>query len=574
MTDAATGEKGREGFILIFSLLMLMGISAMAVGMVYNSHQGQVAAQNHKNRIRAFYASDGLRALLAQEVLDGRVEVYIDSALITNSIEGHVWHGLTGGAMTDFKNAIRSRGHDEEVTSTYLGSNWKWKGDYGVRWRGYLIPPANGSYTFFVRADDEGEFYLSEDDQPSRLSAMPVAAITDWDFSWPTKGKGVSKPFALKVGKRYYFEFYHTQSRGQGFGQVGWRGPNHLTERPIPGKRLARYGTKTDYWDTTRVGPDRVRYTLKKAGPLVYTVNTESIFGGRGDTAFRAPLSQTLSLLGDNPAPPETLWQPVIYYDFRANGTNPEFERGGGFGVVNTFPDMVQRKGLRYTRTDAAWFGLDSIGKPIRGPSPRYNCGVERWFQSNAGYNVTYKYAGGPADCTESPATAASNFSNIVIRDSLPFVRRTDLGANAYQFKRFAPPLSAAAFTPLDGLGFGHEGKRDISGGLHNFSFCMEIHTLFEHTSGMEFEFNGDDDVWLYVNDSLIMDIGYVHPSISASVNLDDLPLTFGETYSLDFFYCERQTRSSSIDLITNLPVLQVADKPSSSWKRDYGKVD
>lgn len=574
MTVATTGEKDRQGFILVFSLLMLLGISAMAVGMVFNSHQGQVTAQNHKNRIRAFYASDGLRSLLAQEVIDGRVDAYLDQAVLSNSIDGHVWYGLPNSSLPGFKETIKSRGHDEEVTSPYLGSNWRYKSSYGVRWRGYILPPVNGAYTFFVRADDQAEFFLSEDEKPENLSATPVAAIALSGFSWPNKGKGTSKAIPLKVGKRYYFEFYHTQAWGLGFGEIGWRGPNHMTERPIPGKRLARYGTTTDYWDTTRVGPDRVRYALKKAGPLVYTVNTESIFGGRGDTAFRAPLSQTLSLLGDNPAPPETLWQPVIFYDYRANGTNPEFERGASFAPYKTFPDMVSRKGLRHTKTDAAWFGLDSIGKPIRGTSPRYSCGVERWFQSNAGYNRTYTYAGGPADCTESPASPVRNFENIVIRDSIPFIRQIELGANAYQFKRFAPPLTVAAFTPLDGRGFGEEGKRDNSGKAHNFSFCMELHTLFEHTSGMVFEFNGDDDVWMYVNDSLVMDIGYVHASTSSSVNLDDLPLTFGETYPLDFFYCERQTGSSSIDLITNLPVLQIAGKASSSWKRDYGKLD
>ncbi|HLP40280.1 MAG TPA: PA14 domain-containing protein, partial [Fibrobacteria bacterium] len=452
MTVATTGEKDRQGFILVFSLLMLLGISAMAVGMVFNSHQGQVTAQNHKNRIRAFYASDGLRALLAQEVIDGRGDAYIDQALIFNSVEGHVWNGLLNSSMTGFKETIKSRDYDEAVMSNYLGSNWKYKQSYGVRWHGYIIPPVSGPYTFIVRADDQAEFFLSEDDQPEKLSIAPIAAVTTPGFSWPNMGfgrqkekekakaKNESKAIPLMVGKRYYFEFYHTQSWGQGFGEVGWSGPNHMTERPIPGKRLARFGTKNNDWDTTRVGPDRVRYTLKKAGPLVYTMNTEAIFGGRGDTAFRAPLSQTLSLLGDNPAPPETLWQPVIFYDYRADGTNPEFERGNSFAPFQPFSDMVKQKGLRYTKTNAAWFGLDSIGKPMRGTSPRYNCGVERWFQSNAGYNRTYKYAGGPADCTESPSSAASNFENIVIRDSIPFIRQADLGANAYQFKRFSPP--------------------------------------------------------------------------------------------------------------------------------------
>ena len=102
----------------------------------------------------------------------------------------------------------------------------------------------------------------------------------------------------------------------------------------------------------------------------------------------------------------------------------------------------------------------------------------------------------------------------------------------------------------------------------------MEIHTQFEHTSGMIFEFIGDDDVWLFVNNSLVMDLGYIHTAAPGKVSLDDLPLTFGDTYPLDFFYCERQTWSSSIDLITNLPMLLKSTSPSSSWKRDYGNVE
>jgi fibro-slime domain-containing protein len=159
--------------------------------------------------------------------------------------------------------------------------------------------------------------------------------------------------------------------------------------------------------------------------------------------------------------------------------------------------------------------------------------------------------------------------------DSIEFVRRDDLGVNAYQFQRAGDPDAPyMAYAPLDGRGFGDEGKADDSGTPHNYGFCMELHTLFEHTSGMKFEFNGDDDVWLYINDSLVMDLGFVHKSYYASVELDDLPLKFGETYPLDFFYCERKSTRSSIDLITNLPMLQIATKPSSSWKRDYGNLD
>ncbi len=561
------------GFILVFTILMLLGISALAVGMVYNAHHGRVAALNYKNRIRAFYASDGMRALLAQEVLDGNAKRYIDVSM-AGQIDGEVWEGA-GGSMAALKGAM-SHGPDHVDKSPYLGSNWKNKTDYGVRWRGYVIPPATGAYTFFVRADDQGEFYLSTDDMPANLSASPIASVASWAFSWPKWGSGVSKPVSLKIGKRYYFEFLHAQGIGGGFGQVGWSGPNYMTERPIPGKRLASYGSKAEKWDTTKVGKGRVKYALAEAGPLVYTLNTEAIMGGKGDTTFRSPLNQTLSMRGDNPAPPESLWQRVIFYDFHSNGSNPEFDKGACCfwdGTVTT--DMVKRKGLRYETANAAYFGLDSIGKPERGSNIRYNCGIDKWFTGwKPGWEVWYNYAGGSADCTETPTPGSdSAFKNVVIKDSLLFVRRDDLGANAYQFKHFGV-ADDPAFMPLDNRGLGNEGVTDLGGVPRNYSFCMEIHTKFEHTSGMNFEFNGDDDVWLYINDSLVMDLGFVHVSTYATVSLDDLPLTFGETYPLDFFYCERQRFGSSIDLITNLPVLLKAGKPSSSWKRDYGNTE
>ena len=70
------------------------------------------------------------------------------------------------------------------------------------------------------------------------------------------------------------------------------------------------------------------------------------------------------------------------------------------------------------------------------------------------------------------------------------------------------------------------------------------------------------------------MDIGYVHASEYRSVVLDDLDLRFGKTYNLDFFYCERQSTGSSIDLIMNMPIIQVKSRPRASWRREYGELD
>ena len=67
-------NRSEDGFILIFSLLLLMGISAMEIGMMVNAKHAKINAQNHKNRIMAFATSEGMQVLLEQEISVGVCE--------------------------------------------------------------------------------------------------------------------------------------------------------------------------------------------------------------------------------------------------------------------------------------------------------------------------------------------------------------------------------------------------------------------------------------------------------------------------------------------------------------------
>lgn len=113
-------------------------------------------------------------------------------------------------------------------------------------------------------------------------------------------------------------------------------------------------------------------------------------------------------------------------------------------------------------------------------------------------------------------------------------------------------------FFPIDDFNPHNDTKlADASGKLHNFHFTMELHTQFDYHEGKKqiFSFTGDDDVWVFINGKLAIDLGAPHPPQSGSVQLDDVKDAFnledGKTYNLDMFYCERKTDGSNFKMNT-----------------------
>jgi fibro-slime domain-containing protein len=120
----------------------------------------------------------------------------------------------------------------------------------------------------------------------------------------------------------------------------------------------------------------------------------------------------------------------------------------------------------------------------------------------------------------------------------------TDNGDGTFSF-------ASNAFFPVDGQLLGNEGRD------HNFHFTTEVRLRFTYRGGETFAFEGDDDLWVFINGRLALDLGGVHPALAGAVDLDEeagtLGLVPGNSYALDLFHAERHTTDSNFRLTTTI---------------------
>jgi len=162
---------------------------------------------------------------------------------------------------------------------------------------------------------------------------------------------------------------------------------------------------------------------------------------------------------------------------------------------------------------------------------------------------------------------------------SMGYADRYILNAPSAQPGMKTQPL----FAPIDGLGFEAEGylndydNRDTdaaSGDMirtghdssdSNFHFTAHAYGSFVYYEDQlqEFTFRGDDDVYFFINDQMVLDLGAGHTAASGTVRLNDIAATFGfkdgDVCTFDMFYAERATTASNLRFSTNIKIVDTS---------------
>ncbi len=158
------------------------------------------------------------------------------------------WNNLTGTAISSLTgNADFPLNPTKITTLEKLEYGPDYGDNYGTRIRGFLVPPVDGNYEFWIAGDYIAELWLSPTDSPfDRKRIASVARSTETMREWDVQATQASGAIALQAGQHYYIEILHKESTSTDHLSVAWRIPGGAKVEVITAVHMATFASRTD----------------------------------------------------------------------------------------------------------------------------------------------------------------------------------------------------------------------------------------------------------------------------------------------------------------------------------------
>lgn len=189
---------------------------------------------------------------------------------------------------------------------------------------------------------------------------------------------------------------------------------------------------------------------------------------------------------------------------------------------------------------------------------------------SAAGKSFSYHFGGETGFTSSYPFTPIRDVNGNQTPTQSPYPR--DTGVNA-------PDMTV-------------DGDPEYAHRNYNFVLQSNAEFIYHADDQLYFQFEGDDDVYLFINNELVVDIGGAHSVVGSKMYLNDyvewawevlsnptaysakeveraekLALVEGNSYSFDFYYMERHGYGSNMRIFTNF---QLTDTQLGTEKTAY----